>query len=879
MSRRRTACILALRMLLPGAAGRPVPTGTIQYHTATTGSASISPKTSDLAEVAVAPTPEPVQVLLTVSPAVPLLFGEGPAPQAGHFQPAKWSSHHGSADSLAIETLWTMGTHAGRSLKADEQVFPTVPEDPSRPGYAKLSFLHEHGVVTSIAQKINLSLALYGREKYQLIMALSARQWPPYMVDPNGSSPLPQNVQAAAELVSEFVAAVSEQAGGYLPRYFEAVNEPDTTKFSGNETLVQLYQVAVRKELERRFGSKTMLVGGPAFAGSNLAHNKYRDIPQLVYSPDQSFISMHLFDTFWSSNTSDGTQSYAISRNAGGHIAAVFDLVEASTLAEYGRIFPMLPSEHGLATDGSATKNSLVPDKLLGEPLRALQVDSHWGQLMSLFDRSEHILHTSAFLLSSSDSAMRNPSVCMGVPKDKNAVTATAFSYQLLKTLVNTSRVASIVTSAPSTINRAGASVRSQHVLAHAFRSLGGDDKYVQSNEQFVKIALKNLEDFPVSVKISLDEGCSVIQARYAARAFITADGTQKSNLGSSLHWQSSGPTVLLEPRESSVIQVTCSPQTTELAPLLTRRLRYYSSTTGVSLPQNREINFKVPLASVPFHCSRIVVRLGLSTDFGTNASLPIHPPPANPPKVSLNGHSPSSDPTQLWSNEKLFPKGWTNVWRTFEYEFSSSSLTAQAVDQAVKVLVDDPQVPVAATSISAVAMDVYTDEVPGSASAVIALKTDDETDRIGNAHPGEELWRNTSLPIQQRVDDLVSRMSTDELIAQLSNTAGAFRNESAYEFGQECLSGFQTKKLWASLLPQPSNISTSAFPQPVNLGMTFDKDLARSIAAAIGYEARAAHTHLKHPSLHCQSPVLNIARDPRWGRCMETYGGKPLPH
>ena len=39
---------------------------------------------------------------------------------------------------------------------------------------------------------------------------------------------------------------------------------------------------------------------------------------------------------------------------------------------------------------------------------------------------------------------------------------------------------------------------------------------------------------------------------------------------------------------------------------------------------------------------------------------------------------------------------------------------------------------------------------------------------------------------------------------------------------------------------------------------------LRSSVAAAIGYEARAGFTHFNRPSLTCQSPVLNVARDPR---------------
>ncbi len=410
-------------------------------------------------------SPGASEVSVTIDPSSLLVYGVGDnSATSAQFNAKVWSSHHGSADGLAAKRLLMLGTHAGRSLKADESVFPDVPEDPSRPGHAQVNYLRKPGVVTHIAAQINQSISLYGADQYQLIMALSAKKWPSYMTHPGAASPLPPNVDAAAELVVEFVAAISEQSGGYLPVYFESVNEPNTMTFSANATLVDIYQTAVLNQMQQRFGQRVS-VGGPAYAGSQLAHNKYTALPALVYSSDQAFISMHFFDNVWSSNSSDGTQPYVILRNAGGHLAAVFDLVESYTLNRFGKIIPIVASEHGLATDGSAAKHSLVPTKLVGEPLRALQVDSHWGQLMSFFDRSEHIPHTSAFLLSSGDSAWRNPSVCMGVVGNQDEVTDTAFVYQLLHTLENTSRVASQVVASAG----AGSHVRSQHILAHGF--------------------------------------------------------------------------------------------------------------------------------------------------------------------------------------------------------------------------------------------------------------------------------------------------------------------------------------------------------------------------------------------------------------------------
>ena len=68
-----------------------------------------------------------------------------------------------------------------------------------------------------------------------------------------------------------------------------------------------------------------------------------------------------------------------------------------------------------------------------------------------------------------------------------------------------------------------------------------------------------------------------------------------------------------------------------------------------------------------------------------------------------------------------------------------------------------------------------------------------------------------------------------------------------------------------------------TAFPNPVNLGMTFDTALAEAVGTAIGDEARAIFNARISGSGLCLSPVLNQARDPRWGRSYESYGEDPF--
>jgi beta-glucosidase len=75
--------------------------------------------------------------------------------------------------------------------------------------------------------------------------------------------------------------------------------------------------------------------------------------------------------------------------------------------------------------------------------------------------------------------------------------------------------------------------------------------------------------------------------------------------------------------------------------------------------------------------------------------------------------------------------------------------------------------------------------------------------------------------------------------------------------FHEECLHGH-----WA--------VDATSFPQPIALGATFDPELAESLFTMTALEARLRGTH------QALTPVLDVAREPRWGRVEETYGEDP---
>ena len=126
--------------------------------------------------------------------------------------------------------------------------------------------------------------------------------------------------------------------------------------------------------------------------------------------------------------------------------------------------------------------------------------------------------------------------------------------------------------------------------------------------------------------------------------------------------------------------------------------------------------------------------------------------------------------------------------------------------------------------------------------------------------------WRDHTLPLAARVDDLVSRLDATQLIAQLTQNGADVYAPGAqlprYIVSQECLAGFDGGDIY--IAPPVPSTPSSAFPQPVNMGNTWDAVLVREVAAAISDEARAAFNFAGRPSLTCMSPNLNLARDPR---------------
>ncbi|WP_108812984.1 glycoside hydrolase family 3 C-terminal domain-containing protein [Sphingorhabdus sp. Alg231-15] len=153
---------------------------------------------------------------------------------------------------------------------------------------------------------------------------------------------------------------------------------------------------------------------------------------------------------------------------------------------------------------------------------------------------------------------------------------------------------------------------------------------------------------------------------------------------------------------------------------------------------------------------------------------------------------------------------------------------------------------------------------------ALAGCQISDSADVVSNA---DFPFQDQSLSIEERVDDLISRMTLGEKAAQMYDKAPAIERLGvpAYVYWNEALHGVARAG------------EATVFPQAIGMAATFDEELMLRIATTISDEGRAKHhDFLKrgnasiYTGLTFWSPNINIFRDPRWGRGQETYGEDP---
>src|SRR5579859_5146472 len=149
--------------------------------------------------------------------------------------------------------------------------------------------------------------------------------------------------------------------------------------------------------------------------------------------------------------------------------------------------------------------------------------------------------------------------------------------------------------------------------------------------------------------------------------------------------------------------------------------------------------------------------------------------------------------------------------------------------------------------------------------------------------------FQNPNLPIEARVNNILTLMTVDEKIAALGTDPSVPRLGIV---GSSHIEGLHGVALggpggWGGRGLQP--LPTTQFPQSVGLGETWDPELIRQAAAVEAYEARytfntdtQAFTNWrgeKHRrvGIVVRAPNADLARDPRWGRSEESFGEDPF--
>lgn len=127
--------------------------------------------------------------------------------------------------------------------------------------------------------------------------------------------------------------------------------------------------------------------------------------------------------------------------------------------------------------------------------------------------------------------------------------------------------------------------------------------------------------------------------------------------------------------------------------------------------------------------------------------------------------------------------------------------------------------------------------------------------------------FQDTTLELDVRVKDLVSRLTDDEKIESMLQYQPAVERLgiAAYKHGTEAAHGLA----WLG--------EATSFPQPVGLACTWDADLMKEIGSVIGDEARVFYK--RNPAVNgltLWAPTVDMERDPRWGRNEEAYGEDP---
>ena len=146
----------------------------------------------------------------------------------------------------------------------------------------------------------------------------------------------------------------------------------------------------------------------------------------------------------------------------------------------------------------------------------------------------------------------------------------------------------------------------------------------------------------------------------------------------------------------------------------------------------------------------------------------------------------------------------------------------------------------------------------------------------VALAQPHSYPFNDPALPMEKRIDNLLTLMTIDEKIDCLGTRTGVPRLGVKNFGNSEGIHGVVQR---GGGQGNRSVITTTQFPQPPGMGESWDPELVRQAAGVEGYEARFITQTEKYDRqiLMLWGPQSDLDRDPRWGRSEEVYGEDPF--
>ncbi len=164
----------------------------------------------------------------------------------------------------------------------------------------------------------------------------------------------------------------------------------------------------------------------------------------------------------------------------------------------------------------------------------------------------------------------------------------------------------------------------------------------------------------------------------------------------------------------------------------------------------------------------------------------------------------------------------------------------------------------------------------PNERALLLELEDTGDTVEIVRRYRAGFPFADPDLPVEARVDDILSRMTLDEKVACLGTVPDVPRLGIWGTGHVEGLHGLAMGGPggWG----RPTVVPTTQFPQAIGLGETWDPDLIQRAAAVEGYETRymAQSRRYRQGGLVVRAPNADLGRDIRWGRNEECYGEDP---